>query len=137
MKTTMIVLAALLCMTLLGCGAETESEPAAEQSEVTTETTAETEDRYELRGVIVERDPMANTLKVDHEAIGDWMGAMTMSFPVREADVQSLPADGETVTGTVHVDGTDFWLTDVVVATPDAEPSMEPAEDAAGTDTQE
>ena len=133
----MIVLATLLCTTFLGCGAETESGPAVEQSEVTTETAADTEQRYELRGVIVERDPMANTVKVDHEAIGDWMGAMTMTFPVREADVQSLPADGETVTGTVHVDGTEFWLTDIVVAAAATESPAATTDEMADTETQE
>lgn len=111
-----LVLTALLSVSLLACGGETATETISEPDAPAFQ--AEAEKQYDLRGVIVDRDPMANTLKIDHEEIGDWMGAMTMSFPVRGADVQSLPEEGETVTATVHVDGTDFWLTDVTIATP-------------------
>lgn len=134
MKNCLIVLAAFFCITLAGCGGEPPAEPVVEQTDVTTDTAAESEATYELRGVIVARDPMANTVKIDHEAIGDWMGAMTMSFPVRGADVQSLPADGTAVTGTVHVDGTDFWVTDVAPSTP-ATPESDSAIEDPSTDT--
>lgn len=95
-----------LCVISLGCAGEPESSEQASGPERT----------YELRGQIVDRDPMANTVKVDHEAIGDWMGAMTMTFPVRGEDVQNLPDNGVAVTGTVHVAGTDYWLSDVTIA---------------------
>lgn len=114
MKSYPLVLILILCASLIGCGSEPAAESAGEPADVVTETESAT--RYELRGVIVERDPMANTLKIDHEAIGDWMGAMTMSFPVRGTDVQALPEVGETITATVHVDGTEFWLTDIAAA---------------------
>lgn len=116
MKRVFTILVTLLCISLFGCEAEPAPETTAERTDVTTP--SESEERYDLRGVIVDRDPMANTLKIDHEAIGDWMGAMTMSFPVRGADVQALPEDGETIRATVHVDGTEFWVTDVVTAAP-------------------
>lgn len=116
MKRPLTILCILLCLGLFGCEAEPASETTAEQTDITTP--SESEQRYDLRGVIVDRDPMANTLKIDHEAIGDWMGAMTMSFPVRGADVQTLPENDETIRATVHVDGSEFWLSDVVAASP-------------------
>lgn len=116
MKRLLTILCTLLSLGLFGCEAEPAPETTTGQTDVTTP--SESEQRYDLRGVIVDRDPMANTLKLDHEAIGDWMGAMTMSFPVRGADVQTLPENGETIRATVHVDGTEFWVSDVVAASP-------------------
>lgn len=141
MKEVSIILTAAFSIALLGCGAEPASETVdqADRSGAVVEDAA-SETRYELHGVVVDRDPMANTIKIDHEAIGDWMGAMTMSFPVREADVQSLPGVGSAVTATVHVDGTDYWLTDVVAVTPASTDTDPPAADGTtdtGTDPQE
>ncbi len=110
----LVLIILLLSLNILGCNTEPVAGTADDNTDVVTETESATQ--YELRGVIVERDPMANTLKIKHEAIGDWMGAMTMSFPVRGADVQSLPEVGDPVTATVNVDGTEFWLTDVAAA---------------------
>ena len=68
---------------------------------------------YQLRGTIVSRNADANSLTIDHEAIGDWMGAMTMSFPVRGANVDDLPPDGSAISATVNVSGTDYWVSDI------------------------
>ena len=110
---------------MLGCA---ESPEPAEEIDTTAEAPA-AEETHDLRGVVVERDPMANTLKVAHEAIGDWMGAMTMSFPVRGEDVQNLPENGEQITATVHVDGTEYWLTDVEVVEAEEAPGAAEQED--------
>jgi hypothetical protein len=61
------------------------------------------------------------------------MKAMTMTFPVRGADVQSLPEDGSAITATVHVDRTEFWVTDVSAADP--APEETGRTDAGDTDT--
>lgn len=112
MKVRYIAGIMMLTIGLLGC----TGEPASEPPEQVPQATQGEEDRYELRGVIVDRDPMANTVKVDHEAIGDWMGAMTMTFPVRGTDVTALPEKGQPITATVHVAGTEFWISDIQTA---------------------
>jgi hypothetical protein len=73
----------------------------------------EAERVYEVRGTIVGRTPQSNELIVAHEKIGDWMEAMTMPFPVREAKVEELPPDGSPIVATVHVTEKRYWLTGV------------------------
>jgi len=36
---------------------------------------------YQLEGTIMSRDEAAKTLTIKHGVIGDWMDAMTMTFP--------------------------------------------------------
>ena len=73
---------------------------------------------YTLNGKIVARDASDNTLRVDHEAIPDFMEAMTMDYSVRGAKVASLPADGSRITAKLHVTDSAYWLTDVRTARP-------------------
>jgi Cu/Ag efflux protein CusF len=116
MKTIgMLALALLAAAMILGCAEEPVTTDTVEVT--TAEEAART---YQVNGVIVSKDPAASTVTLDHEAIGDWMGAMTMKFPVRGDDVQALPAEGTRVTGTVHVEGTDFWVTGIEPAEDDA-----------------
>jgi len=68
---------------------------------------------YVLKGKIVARDASDNTVRVDHEAIPGFMEAMTMDYPVRGAEVASLPADKMPVTAKLHVMETTYWITDV------------------------
>ena len=68
---------------------------------------------YVLKGKIVSRDADDNTLRIDHEAIPNFMEAMTMDYPVRGAAVASLPADKTPVTAKLHVLDTTYWVTDV------------------------
>lgn len=107
-----VVLVAIFALIVISC----EEQPVMDEG--VPEATQEAQQTYELRGTIVSRDEQANTLTVNHEAIDDWMAAMTMSFPVRGAEVGDLPADGETITGTVNVSGTEYWLTDISIGAP-------------------
>ncbi len=65
---------------------------------------------YVLRGAIVSVDRAGKTLTVDHEAIPGFMGAMTMSYPVRDSKAFDWAAKGELVTATVVRTGDDYWL---------------------------
>lgn len=71
------------------------------------------EKRYALAGRIVSREPRANSLTVDHKAIPGFMEAMTMEYPVRGAEVASLPPDNARIDATLHVTDRGYWLTDV------------------------
>ncbi len=68
---------------------------------------------YTVRGVIAGRDVADNTLRIDHQEIPGYMEAMTMDFPVRGAEVASLPADRSRVEATLHVNNGRVWLTGV------------------------
>ena len=63
--------------------------------------------------MILSRETTSNTLSVEHEAIPNFMAAMTMDFPVRGAKVAQLPPDGTRIEATLHHSGNQFWLTDV------------------------
>jgi protein SCO1/2 len=68
---------------------------------------------YALKGVVVGRDAADNTLRVDHEQVVGYMEAMTMDYPVRGAEVASLPPDKTRVEAKLHVHDDRVWLTDV------------------------
>ncbi len=70
---------------------------------------------YDLRGVIESRDSGDNTIRIRHEAIANFMEAMTMDFSVRGAEARELPADGTRVTARLHVTDRAYWLTDLKV----------------------
>lgn len=104
-----------------GCAKESATEKATEGGESAAETIAAK--TYQLEGTIMSRDEAAKTLTIKHGAIGDWMDAMTMTFPVR-GDFASLPVDGSNIKASVHVaESGDYWITDVVEA-----PAGEPIE---------
>jgi Cu/Ag efflux protein CusF len=77
----------------------------------TLSTAAET--TSELIGTIVSRDPAKGQMTFDHQEIKGMMGAMTMGFDVRRADVNSLPPDGTRVRTIAHEKDGRYWVTDV------------------------
>ena len=68
---------------------------------------------YPLRGEVISIDRDNNIAKIRHEAIGDWMGPMTMDFPVKDASDMDVLAEGENVNGTVYVKGIEYWIGDL------------------------
>jgi protein SCO1 len=89
------------------------------EADVPSEDVAVEEQTYDLRGRIISRDPATNELTVDHEEIPGYMAAMTMPYEVRGQNVADLPADGATITATVHATDEAYWLTDVNQAADD------------------
>lgn len=74
-------------------------------------TTAET--TGEMIGTIVSRNPAKGEMTFDHQEIKGMMGAMTMGFEVRGADLTTLPPDGTKVRAIVHEKDGRYWVTDV------------------------
>ena len=72
-----LLIAALL---LASCGEE-KPKPLSEPGEKL----------YVMQGKILSRDARANSLNVDHRAIPGFMEAMAMEYPVRGAQVATLP----------------------------------------------
>lgn len=68
---------------------------------------------YTLKGKIVSRDSSDNSLRVDHQAIPNYMEAMTMDYPVRGVKVAQLPPDKAKIEARLHVTDERYWLTDV------------------------
>jgi hypothetical protein len=93
----------LLLLALLAAGCREEPKPVSEPGEKL----------YPLTGVILSRNESYNSLRIQHETIPGYMVAMTMEFPVRGADVESLPPDRSRITATLHVVQSSFWITDV------------------------
>jgi len=68
---------------------------------------------YALHGEILRLDATDKIAVMKHQAIGDWMGAMTMEFPVKDEKEFSALRAGEIINATVHVKGKEipvFWV---------------------------
>jgi Cu/Ag efflux protein CusF len=103
---------ACVCLLLLsGCA---RSRPIADESLKTADT--EPIKEYELIGEVKRLDPQERIATIAHEQIGDWMGPMTMEFPVRdEADFAKL-REGQPVRAKVFVQGYRYWVANVEAA---------------------
>jgi Cu/Ag efflux protein CusF len=97
---------AIFLLTLAGCA---KSEPVAEKIEKNTEPLK----KYELTGEISRIDAENKIATIKHEPIGDWMGAMTMDFPVKDAADFAKLTPGKPVNATVFVQGLDYWVGEV------------------------
>jgi len=102
------LLAALLLVTV-ACTGES-AEQAAERNI----------QRYELVGEVVAVDRDTGTVTLAHEAVADYMGAMTMPFNVRDEWVFDAAAAGARIKATLVVSGRESWLEEVVVRRPAA-----------------
>jgi protein SCO1/2 len=91
---------------LLGCNGGAEDPVARPVSEAG-------ERLYDVTGTILSVDEEDNALRIQHEAIPQFMEAMTMDFTVRGADVAELPKEGSRVTAKLHVTDRSYWITDV------------------------
>jgi Cu/Ag efflux protein CusF len=99
---------AIFLLTLAGCA---KSEPVAEK--IQKSTAEEPLKKYALHGEVSRLDAENKIATIKHQAIGDWMGAMTMDFPVKDpADFAKLAA-GKPVEATVFVQGLNYWVAEV------------------------
>jgi Cu/Ag efflux protein CusF len=114
-KTLSLIIAAA-ALTLAGCS------PAKQDSGVPATDTASASGgpgqsmaikRYSMHGKVLAVDAAAKSAKIDAGPIGDWMGAMTMEYPFKDAaEVAKLTA-GATIDATVFVEGDNFWVGEV------------------------
>jgi Cu/Ag efflux protein CusF len=58
--------------------------------------------RYQMHGEVVALNADEHIATIKHGPIGDWMGAMTMEYPVKDA------ADWKRLTVGAHIDATVF-----------------------------
>jgi protein SCO1/2 len=99
-----IILSVSLISVLLGGACETADSSKTDPAAVK---------RYPLKGKVVSVDKEKKTAKVDHEAIPDFMPAMTMDFPIHEDWVWGDLAPGAEIRAELVVDNTakePYWL---------------------------
>jgi Cu/Ag efflux protein CusF len=83
---------------------------------------------YQVTGEILKLDPAAQTASVKAGKIEGWMEAMTMDFPIRDKQEFAKLKVGDKIHAKVSVQGTDYWLSGIDEAPPDA--ATEPASPA-------
>jgi protein SCO1/2 len=81
----------------------------------------ENEQRFEIKGKVVNVDRRGAAVTISHDAIPGYMEAMAMPFKLKNPSMLDVMAEGDRVQGTLVVAGTRSWLEDVVVTreTPD------------------
>jgi Cu/Ag efflux protein CusF len=108
-------------LAVVGCGGPAEkAEPAADATR-----------RYPVRGWVEAVDVEGGALRVTHEEIPGYMGAMTMRFPVLDAQVLSGVHEGDQLEATLVVSPDNrYWLEEITVTSkgePETESEAEPA----------
>lgn len=71
--------------------------------------------RYELKGKVISVDRAKGEAKVEHGDITDFMPAMTMDFPVRDAESLKVLEAGDGVQATLVVTDDANWLENLVI----------------------
>jgi Cu/Ag efflux protein CusF len=71
--------------------------------------------RYQMQGEIKGLDPVDKNATISAGKIGDWMGPMTMEYPIRpDAEFAKLHV-GDRIQATVVVNDLKYFVTDVKV----------------------
>jgi protein SCO1 len=68
---------------------------------------------YALRGRVVSLDGASRTVTVDSEAIAGFMGAMMMSYPVKNERLLDHVSPSDHIDATIVRVGDEYWLEDV------------------------
>jgi len=114
----------LLVLIPAGCGRSAKVEPPAKAPATDSKS-------YPIVGVVREVKAKEGRLTLKHEAIPDYMPAMTMTLRVASADLSTLEdlRAGDKVSATLKVDGTHSELTEINVTepAPPAELVLDPA----------
>ena len=70
---------------------------------------------HTFRGKVEQVDAKSKMLTVNGEKVDGWMGAMTMSYPVKDEQVLTAVAPGDQITAKVITNGAEYWLEGVTV----------------------
>jgi protein SCO1/2 len=97
------VLFAGLAVLLLSCGCRPTSVDSKPSSDADRQV-------FQVKGVIVELEADGKTLKIKHEDIPGYMGAMTMPFEVKDTNELAGLAAGDSVAFRMIVTDTDGWI---------------------------
>ena len=111
LKSSLLVLFVALAglyVLLGGCKTQKETQEARPRNEAQPK-------RYKLKGKVVSIDKPNKKLVIDHEAIPDFMDAMTMAYAVKDGRLLDNLAPGNQITADVMVGGGSVWLENIVV----------------------
>ena len=70
-------------------------------------------ERFQLDGEIVALDPQGHTAKIKHQDIKGWMEAMTMDYPVKDANEFATLHVGDHITATVFAQDLNYWVGEI------------------------
>src|SRR5215813_7654679 len=84
---------------------------------------AANEKRYDLKGKVVAVEVDKHLVTVSHEAVKDFMPAMTMPFVLPDESTLQFLATGDEITATLVVDGSQSWLENVTITRQSSDPS--------------
>jgi Cu/Ag efflux protein CusF len=103
-----------LCVWLIGCGSQprqtdTRPQPQSQPAQ------AQQQKQYDLKGKVVGVDKAAKSVAVAGEDIPGFMGAMTMSYPVKNDQLLENLSPGDQITAKVIASGGDYWLENIAV----------------------
>jgi protein SCO1/2 len=101
------ILAACVMGLTVSCVKESETMSPVAPTNTTSVTTTQV---FQVKGVVVELDEDGKTVKIKHEEIPGYMGAMTMPFEARPTNELSGLAAGDTVSFRMSVTDTDGWI---------------------------
>jgi Cu/Ag efflux protein CusF len=76
--------------------------------------------QYAMHGEVMAIDVQSRTATIKHEKIGDWMGAMTMEYPIKNDADWSKLAVGKTIDATVFVSEGGYYVGNVRAAAQNA-----------------
>ena len=65
---------------------------------------------FQVKGVVLAVKPLEKTIEIKHEAIPDYMPAMTMPFDVKDTNILAGIEPGETVSFRMVVTDTEGWI---------------------------
>jgi protein SCO1 len=119
-----IVAALAIAATASGCGRDASPAKASK-----TEAKASSETSYRLTGVVRAVDDKNDTVRIRHDAIEGFMGAMTMDFRVADSSTRDGIKAGGEIEAKLRVvmkngEVTDYALSDIVVTNPAPAPPL-------------
>ena len=106
-RNTTYILFVLLSLLLVGCGSESPPTPAAASAN---ESEPSAPRVFQVRGIIKEIPDTGTSLRIQHEAIPDYMPAMTMPFSTKNRETFSGFSVDDHVSFTLHVSETESWI---------------------------
>jgi len=69
--------------------------------------------RFSIHGEVMRLDQQDKLATIRHQKIEGYMEAMTMTFPVKDAQEFSQLQTGNCIDGTVFVQGDSFWVGEI------------------------